>query len=297
MPHSPATFDSVNVKCLIELKSKNCKQCRSDPPLPCAREVHTHTHTHTHPPLPAHAHSDQTAVVASYVRTYGEQGRAIGDTDKIVPKNTYGMTKAVCELLVNDYTRKGFIDGRTARLPTVIVRPGRPNAATTSCFSGVVREPLHGEDAVLPVARMLPHSVTSTRALISNLVILHDADWPKTLTDRSANLPSRPCTLQQLIDALYEVVPEDEHTKLGKIVDKEDAFLSRVVGSMGSNLSYERARELRMLAVPDLKTAPWIVKPCQVFGCRSGYIHCWLLPCSSAAGEHAGSLYLAKPGD
>mmetsp|Transcript_9701 Transcript_9701/g.23172 ORF Transcript_9701/g.23172 Transcript_9701/m.23172 type:complete len:354 (+) Transcript_9701:56-1117(+) len=195
-----------------------------------------------------------TSSLAVFGETYGEQGRAIGDTDKIVPKNTYGMTKAVCELLVNDYTRKGFIDGRTARLPTVIVRPGRPNAATTSCFSGVVREPLHGEDAVLPVARTLPHSVTSTRALISNLVILHDADWPKTLTDRSANLPSRPCTLQQLVDALYEVVPEDEHTKLGKIVDKEDAFLSRVVGSMGSNLSYERARELRMVAVPDLKT-------------------------------------------
>ncbi|CAE7653390.1 denD, partial [Symbiodinium sp. CCMP2456] len=183
-----------------------------------------------------------TSSLAVFGETYGEQGRAIGDTDKIVPKNTYGMTKAVCELLVNDYTRKSFIDGRTARLPTVIVRPGRPNAATTSCFSGVVREPLHGEDAVLPVARTLPHSVTSTRALISNLVILHDADWPQTLTDRSANLPSRPCTLQQLIDALYEVVPEDEHTKLGKIVDKEDTFLSRVVGSMGSNLSYERAR-------------------------------------------------------
>ncbi|CAE7537198.1 denD [Symbiodinium microadriaticum] len=211
------------------------------------------------------------------------------------------MTKAVCELLVNDYTRKGFIDGRTARLPTVIVRPGRPNAATTSCFSGVVREPLHGEDAVLPVARTLPHSVTSTRALISNLVILHDADWPQTLTDRSANLPSRPCTLQQLIDALYEVVPEDEHTKLGKIVDKEDAFLSRVVGSMGSNLSYERARELRMLAVPDLKIAPWIGKPCQVsvigrvtYAADCHFCYC-VLP--KPGRMTAGDLCLAKPGD
>ncbi|CAE7258370.1 denD, partial [Symbiodinium pilosum] len=150
--------------------------------------------------------------------------------------------------------RKGFVDGRTARLPTVIVRPGRPNAATTSCFSGVIREPLQGEDAILPVARTLPHSVTSTRALIYNLVTLHNAAWPPTLADRSANLPSRPCTLQQLVDALYEVVPEEEHSKLGKIIDKEDKFLSRVVGSMGSNLSYERARELKMVPVPELKT-------------------------------------------
>ncbi|CAK9005503.1 unnamed protein product [Durusdinium trenchii] len=194
-----------------------------------------------------------TSSLAVFGETYVEPGTPVGDTDKIVPKNTYGMTKACGELLVNDYTRKGFVDGRTARLPTVIVRPGLPNAATTSCYSGVIREPLHGVEAVLPIARDLPHPVTSTRALIANLVILHDATWPDRV-DRALNLPSRPSSLQQLVDALYEVVAPAEHSKLGKIVDKEDSFLSGVVRGMGSHLSHERAKELGMLEVPNMAT-------------------------------------------
>lgn len=195
-----------------------------------------------------------TSSLAVFGETYVEAGTPVGDTDKIVPKNTYGMTKACGELLVNDYTRKGFVDGRTARLPTVVVRPGQPNAATTSCYSGVIREPLHGVEAVLPIARNLPHPVTSTRALIANLVILHEAKWPSDRVDRALNLPSRPSSLQQLVDALYEVVPPSEVGKLGKIVDQEDEFLSRVVRSMGSHLSHHRAKELGMLEVPDMVT-------------------------------------------
>ena len=83
---------------------------------------------------------------------------------------TYGMTKAMCELLINDYSRKGFVDGRAARLATVIVRPGKPNAATTSCYSGVVREPLDGVDVVLPVSNTLQHAVASTRTTIGSIV-------------------------------------------------------------------------------------------------------------------------------
>jgi len=195
-------------------------------------------------------------VFCSSLAVFGEtyDGGPTRDTDKIVPKNTYGMTKACGELLVNDYTRKGFVDGRSARLPTVVVRPGLPNAATTSCYSGVVREPLHGVDVALPVARDLPHAVTSTRALVRNLVILHDAEWPEGLVDRSATLPSRPATLQQLVDALLAVVPPEQHGSLGKITDAEDEFLSRVVGGMGSNLSHDRAKRLGMVEVPDLQT-------------------------------------------
>eukprot|EP00435_Cladocopium_sp_Y103_P037429 s641_g9.t2 len=174
-----------------------------------------------------------TSSLAVFGETYVEAGIPVGDTDKIVPKNTYGMTKACGELFINDYTRKegkkGFIDGRTARLPTVIVRPGKPNAATTSCYSGVIREPLHGVEAV----------------------ILHDAKWPADRVDRALNLPSRPSSLQQLVDALYEVVPPSEVGQLGSI---EDEFLSRVVRSMGSHLSHDRAKELGMLEVPDMAT-------------------------------------------
>mmetsp|Transcript_37279 Transcript_37279/g.105246 ORF Transcript_37279/g.105246 Transcript_37279/m.105246 type:complete len:353 (-) Transcript_37279:301-1359(-) len=192
--------------------------------------------------------------MAVFGETYEPKGVPTRDTSKIVPKNTYGMTKACGELLVNDYSRKGFVDGRSARLPTVVVRPGAPNAATTSCYSGVVREPLHGVDVELPIARGLPHAVTSTRALIQNLATLHDVSWPEDLVDRSLTLPSRTATLQQLIDALHRAVPEEEHTRLGKITDKEDEFLSRVVGGMNSNLAHERAAALGMVEVPDLET-------------------------------------------
>jgi len=195
---------------------------------------------------------------ASSMAVFGEtydKDAPISDTNKIVPKNTYGMTKACGELMVNDYSRKGFIDGRTARLPTVVVRPGAPNAASTSCYSGVVREPLHGVDVELPVARNLPHAVSTTRALLTNLVILHDCTWPEGLVDRGATLPSIPATLQDLIDALYAAVPEEERSRLGKITDKEDKFLSGVVGSMSANMSSERGVSLGMVKVPDLTTA------------------------------------------
>src|SRR3546814_5865785 len=76
----------------------------------------------------------------------------VGDYAKQTPQTTYGATKAICELLVNDYTRKGFFDGRSARLPTVIVRPGKPNAAASSFVSGLFREPLNGESCTIPVS-------------------------------------------------------------------------------------------------------------------------------------------------
>jgi nucleoside-diphosphate-sugar epimerase len=104
-------------------------------------------------------------VFASTGAVYGEtDGPEVGDRTKMLPLNTYGCTKAMCEMLVNDYSRKNFLDGRAARLPTVLVRPGKPNAATTSCFSGVVREPLNGIDVALPLTGDLPHAITGTNS-------------------------------------------------------------------------------------------------------------------------------------
>ena len=73
----------------------------------------------------------------------------VADSTRATPRTTYGMTKACGELLLSDYSRRGFVDGRACRLPSVIVRAGAPNAATTSCFSGVIREPLAGVDAIV----------------------------------------------------------------------------------------------------------------------------------------------------
>jgi len=165
------------------------------------------------------------------------------------------MTKACCELFINDFTRKGFVDGRAARLPTVVVRPGKPNAATTSCYSGVVREPLHGVDCVLPVGRHLQHAVTSTRAIVGGLKALHDAEWPAGLVDRAVNMPSISITLQEMIDSLHRVVSKSDHNKLGKIVDQEDDFLNKVVAGMASRrMSHERALKLGLPEPGDIDT-------------------------------------------
>src|SRR5262249_6715132 len=92
-------------------------------------------------------------VFASTIGTFGPPAmtETVSDATKQTPQTTYGTTKAMCELLVNDYTRKGFIDGRSARLPTVVVRPGAPNAAASSFVSAVFREPLAEIDYALPV--------------------------------------------------------------------------------------------------------------------------------------------------
>lgn len=195
-------------------------------------------------------------VFSSAGAAFGETEESpVGDTTKLVPLNTYGMTKACCELFINDFTRKGFVDGRTARLPTVVVRPGKPNAAVTSCFSGVVREPLHGVDCALPVERHLVHAVSSTRAIVGGLLALHDAQWPVGLVDRAVNLPSISITLQEMIDSLHRVVNSNDHHKLGKITDQIDPFLNTVVAGMAARkMTFETALKLGLPEPGDIDT-------------------------------------------
>src|SRR3546814_17088231 len=93
-------------------------------------------------------------VFASSIAVFGGAAMPpiVGDYAQQTPQTTYGATKAICELLVNDYTRKGFFDGRSASLPTVLVRPGKPTAAAPSFARGLSREPLHGESCPSPVS-------------------------------------------------------------------------------------------------------------------------------------------------
>jgi len=98
----------------------------------------------------------------------------VDDDTRLAPQSTYGMTKAMAEMLVNDFTRKGWVDGRTGRLPTVIVRPGSANGAATGCFSAVVRELLMGHDYTVPVAPRQRHPVISMRRTIKGLLALAD---------------------------------------------------------------------------------------------------------------------------
>ena len=99
----------------------------------------------------------------------------VPDDAPLMPQTSYGTQKAIGEYLVYDMTRKGFIDGRSLRLPTVTVRPGKPNKAASSFASGIIREPLAGVDAPCPVAPTTRMWVTSPRAVIANLIVGHEA--------------------------------------------------------------------------------------------------------------------------
>src|SRR4051812_40175916 len=131
-------------------------------------------------------------VFASSIACYGGEDMPEINTDatKHTPQTTYGVTKAICELLVNDHSRKGHFDGRSARLPTVIIRPGKPNAAASSWASGMFREPLNGEPCQLPIHRDQSHPMTGYRTVIDSLIALHEVPAEKLGQDRAFVLPA-----------------------------------------------------------------------------------------------------------
>src|SRR5207248_9516637 len=99
---------------------------------------------------------------------------AVGDETPLTPRTSAGTQKAICELLVNDYSRKGFIDGRAVRLPTVVVRPGRPNRAASTFASSMIREPLAGREAVCPVSPDTVMALASPRRIVAGLLHAHN---------------------------------------------------------------------------------------------------------------------------
>eukprot|EP00978_Attheya_sp_CCMP212_P021060 scaffold61089_cov59-Attheya_sp.AAC.7 len=182
----------------------------------------------------------------------------ISDSTRATPHTTYGATKACAELLLSDYARRGFVDGRGIRLPTIIVRAGAPNAATTSCFSGVVREPLAGIDVELPIAPDVPHAVTGKRAVMQAMMLLHNLPLGKIEAvlgfDRTVFLPAVALSLGDLEKGLKNVVSPDSHSKLGKIQYKVDDFLSNVVGGFPTKIDAHRAIQLGIPPAPSAET-------------------------------------------
>lgn len=129
----------------------------------------------------------------------------VGDDTIPAPQTSYGTHKLICEHLVADYTRKGYIDGRAARLVTVTVRPGRPNGAASSFFSGIIREPLAGVDAVLPVDPGVSHPVSSPQRTVAGLVAVYEASRDAFQGRSAMNLPALNVTVAQMLDALEAV--------------------------------------------------------------------------------------------
>jgi len=173
---------------------------------------------------------------------------SVGDTTKHTPQTTYGVTKAIMELLVNDYTRKGFVDGRSPRLPTVIVRPGAPNAAASSFASSVVREPLKGIDVVVPVPGSTAMAVIGHRAVIGCLVAMHELDGARLGHDRAVELPSFSATVDDLVRSLQRVAGD---RPLGTVTIEPDPAIVRIVETWPTQTSFERATALGLPADAD----------------------------------------------
>ncbi|MEM1373443.1 MAG: D-erythronate dehydrogenase [Pseudomonadota bacterium] len=143
-----------------------------------------------------------TSSIAVFGGPYPE---IIPDDFATSPQTSYGAQKAACELLIQDFSRKGFVEGMSLRLPTICVRPGKPNLAASSFFSGIIREPLNGEDAPLPVPDWVRHWHASPRSAAGFL--RHAATIaPDQLGGRTAlNLPGISCTVAEQIEALHDV--------------------------------------------------------------------------------------------
>lgn len=141
-------------------------------------------------------------VFASSVAAFGATPPVVADDTATFPQSSYGAQKAIGEYIVNDMSRKGFIDGRTMRLPTVVIRPGKPNKAASSFASGILREPLNGEATVCPVRPDLPLWIASPRAVTA--AFLHALETPADAWApwRTINLSGITVTVEEMVAAL-----------------------------------------------------------------------------------------------
>jgi nucleoside-diphosphate-sugar epimerase len=166
---------------------------------------------------------------------------AIPDDFHLTPLTSYGTQKAIGEALLADYTRRGFCDGIGIRLPTIVVRPGRPNRAASGFFSGIIREPLAGLEAVLPVEDTVLHTHASPRSAVGFLV--HAAGLPREALGTRINLsmPGVCCTVAEQIAALRRVAGE---RVAGRIRREPDALIERIVAGWPRRIEARRARQL-----------------------------------------------------
>ena len=163
---------------------------------------------------------------------------AIGDEFLNAPLTSYGTQKAIGELLLSDYSRRGFFDGVGLRLPTICVRPGKPNKAASGFFSGIIREPLAGQEAVLPVPETVRHWFASPRAAIGFLLHAAKLDTGKLGARRNLSMPGVSATVGEQIEALRKVAGE----KTARLIRREpDATIMRIVEGWPRNLDTRRA--------------------------------------------------------
>jgi nucleoside-diphosphate-sugar epimerase len=186
-------------------------------------------------------HVPRVIFTSSVAAFGGKLPAAIPDDFAPTPMSSYGAQKVMGELMVSDYSRKGFIDGRTLRMPTISVRPGKPNAAASSFASGMIREPLNGEAAVAPVSPETRMWLMSPRLAIENLIHGHEVDAAAIGFPRSISLPGLSVSVRDMLAALRAVAGD----KAADLVRWEpDDAIKRIVESWPGEFAATRAKAL-----------------------------------------------------
>ncbi|MEW9837024.1 D-erythronate dehydrogenase [Mesorhizobium marinum] len=181
-------------------------------------------------------------VFTSSIAVYGEPLPAIiGDTHHHTPLTSYGTQKAIGELLLADYSRRGFLDGIGIRLPTIVIRPGKPNKAASGFFSNILREPLSGIEAILPVDDSVRHWFASPRAAVGFLLHAAELDTSALGSKRSLTMPGLSATVGEEIEALRRFAGENA-VKL--IRRQPDEAIIKMVGGWPQNFDASRAISL-----------------------------------------------------
>jgi D-erythronate 2-dehydrogenase len=166
---------------------------------------------------------------------------AIGDEFFNTPLTSYGTQKNICELLITDYSRKGFVDGISIRLPTICVRPGKPNKAASGFFSNIMREPLAGEEAVLPVSDSVMHWHASPRAAVGFMQHAASLDLARMGWRRAISMPGLAVTVGEQIAALRKVAGDKVVARIRRV---PDPFVEGIVAGWPRNFAPKRALEL-----------------------------------------------------
>jgi len=166
---------------------------------------------------------------------------AIGDEFFNTPLTSYGTQKNICELLISDYSRKGFVDGISIRLPTICVRPGKPNKAASGFFSNIMREPLAGHEAVLPVSESVRHWHASPRAAVGFLLQAATLDTAQIAWRRAITMPGIAATIGEQIAALRKVAGDKV---VARIRREPDPFVEGIVAGWPRNFAPKRALAL-----------------------------------------------------
>jgi D-erythronate 2-dehydrogenase len=182
---------------------------------------------------------------SSYAVYGGDLPDVLTDDFHRTPQTSYGAHKAIGELLVADYTRKGFVDGRALRLPTIVVRPGRPNLAASTFASSIIREPLVGEPAVCPVGRDTALFVLSPRRVVDALLRVAELPSEALGSDRTLSLPGLCVTVGEMVEALERVAGP---AAAARIRWEPDPAIQAIVSTWPVRARADRARALGFTA-------------------------------------------------